>query len=554
MARMFPQKLPREVLDDPRRSSEVLVYNSLSEQLDDHYHIFYSSPWLGTLPDGSEIDGEADFLVAHAELGMLSLEVKGGRVEIDSDDNWTSTDRHSFTRRIKNPVHQARTSKHQLLKKLKESPFWKPRFICARHGVILPHSARPERDFRPDMPLKLFAFDKDIKHLEAWIKARFSSAEDDGRVRPLGDDGLYALDDMLARQIKLRVRLSTSVHEDLKGIQLKTDDQIFILKEMEGNPRMAIAGAAGTGKTILAIEKALMLAEQDKRVLLLCFNRPLGGYLQQMVSDNPSVTATSFHRYCRNVAKAAGKDVDTLSPSFMAEALVSHFTDADMDEYDAVIIDEGQDFTDEWLTSLEVVVKAGDEGVLYIFYDDNQKVMASSAGYIRQLPLAKYRLTRNFRNTQHIFDAAQSYYEGDYVRAIGPEGTRPEMHTIKSDAELKVALAERVGYLIKTEGLNPHDIAILFPTEQAASCLVDGDGYRVGRNRACNSESRSADFVVVDTIRRFKGLESPVVLLILSSDVSDREQLLYTGITRAQAVLEIFAPKSVTRLLKSVYQ
>lgn len=551
MARMFPQKLPREVLEDPRRSAEVQVYNSLKEQLDDHYHVFYSSPWLGTMPDGSEIDGEADFLVAHADLGMLSVEVKGGRVEIDADDNWTSTDRHSFTRRIKNPVHQARTSKHELLKKLKESPFWKSRFICARHGVILPHSARPGRDFRPDMPLKLFAFDEDMRHLDAWIEARFSSAEDESRAQPLGEDGLYALDDMLARQIKLRVRLRTSVAEDMTGIQLKTDDQIFILKEMEGNTRMAIAGAAGTGKTILAIEKALMLAEQDKRVLLLCFNRPLGGYLQQMLSDNPSVTANSFHRYCRDVAKAAGKNVDALSPSFMAEELVNHFSDANMREYDAVIVDEGQDFTDEWLSSLEVVVKAGNEGVLYIFYDDNQNVMASSVGYIRQLPLAKYRLTRNFRNTKLIFGAAQSYYRGDFVRAIGPEGTRPKFHAIKNDAELKVALAERVGLLTKKEGLDPGDIAILFPTEQAASCLADDRGYRIGRSRACNAEKRSNDMVAVDTIRRFKGLESPVVLLVLGLDVSDREQLLYTGITRAQAVLEIFAPANVIRQLES---
>ena len=80
MAKMFPQQLPKDVLDDKRRSSEVQVYNALSEQLDDNYHVFYSSPWLGTNTDGSEIDGEADFLIAHAEKGILSVEVKGGVV------------------------------------------------------------------------------------------------------------------------------------------------------------------------------------------------------------------------------------------------------------------------------------------------------------------------------------------------------------------------------------------------------------------------------------------------------------------------------------------
>ncbi len=276
MAKMFPELLPDEVLKNKSRSSEVEVYNALKHQLDDEHYVFYSSPWLGIMPDGREIDGESDFLIAHAEKGMISVEVKGGRVKIDENDSWTSTDRYGITRNIKNPVEQARSSKHNLLSKLKDSHLWQSRFICVRHGVILPHVARPSRDFRPDMPLKLFAFDSDMKHLNRWVDARFGSLESDISENPLGTDGIYALQDMLAREIKLHVRLGTNVNQDLKEIKLKTDDQIFILREMEANHRMAIAGAAGTGKTVLALEKAIMLAEQEKRVLLLCYNRPLG--------------------------------------------------------------------------------------------------------------------------------------------------------------------------------------------------------------------------------------------------------------------------------------
>ena len=126
MATMFPERLPREVLVDLTRSAEVQVYNALKEQLDDKYHVFYASPWLGTNPDGSEIDGEADFLVTHPEKGMLVIEVKGGRVEIDRNDNWTSTDRYDIKREVKNPVSQARKSKYNLLEKLKKSPHWQP--------------------------------------------------------------------------------------------------------------------------------------------------------------------------------------------------------------------------------------------------------------------------------------------------------------------------------------------------------------------------------------------------------------------------------------------
>ncbi|MCL1062611.1 NERD domain-containing protein [Shewanella benthica] len=548
MAKMFPKKLPLEVLSEPKRSSEVQVYNALREQLDDDYHVFYSSPWLGTNSDGSEIDGEADFLVAHSEKGILSIEVKGGIVEIDSDDNWTSTDRYKIKRHIKNPVNQARSSKHQLLKKLKESSLWSTRYICVRHGVILPHSARPSRDLRPDMPLNLFAFDTDMVRLKNWVDERFQSLDNGGRVeKPLGIDGLYALEDMLARVIKLRVRLGTNVNQDLKEIALKTNDQIFILREMEANNRMAIAGAAGTGKTILAIEKAVQLNDQGKRVLLLCFNRPLGGELRRTFKDYPSVTATHYHQFCRDVASGVKRFG---SSSELVDNFIDNFTEAGLEEFDAVIIDEGQDFKDDWLMALEVVIKDSSNGVLYIFYDDNQNVMTSNASYIKALPLAKHTLTRNFRNTESIFKMAKQYYRGDFVRPIGPRGTKPILHSINNEAELKVKLAERVGSLTKAEGLNYGDIAILFPCEKSMKCMSDGAKLRVGRHSASDAENRSSDHVVIDTIRRFKGLESSVVLMVVNSETSNRDELLYTGITRGQAILEIFGPSHVLHQLE----
>src|SRR5690606_25622564 len=120
--------------------------------------VFYSSPWLGTTADGREIDGEADFVVAHPDFGMLVIEVKGGAVSRDgSTGQWRTRDAYGITHRIKNPVDQARQSKYQLLHKLKESGVWRPRFINARHGVILPDSERPAWDLGADMPRSIFA-------------------------------------------------------------------------------------------------------------------------------------------------------------------------------------------------------------------------------------------------------------------------------------------------------------------------------------------------------------------------------------------------------------
>src|SRR2546430_322284 len=70
LAKVYPDVLPDYILRDPLRAAERKVYAALAQQLSDAYVVFYSRPWLGTSPDGTEIDGEADFVVAHPDQGM----------------------------------------------------------------------------------------------------------------------------------------------------------------------------------------------------------------------------------------------------------------------------------------------------------------------------------------------------------------------------------------------------------------------------------------------------------------------------------------------------
>lgn len=550
MARMFPSKIPDSVAADPRRAAEIRVYESLRDQLDGGFHVFYSSPWLGTRPDGSEIDGEADFLVAHPELGILSIEVKGGGVEINADNEWTSRDRYGFVRRIKNPVDQARSSKHQILQKLKESTKWKPRYVRACHGVVLSDVSSPGKPMRPDMPLELFAFREDLTKMNAWVRSRFrqSAADDAGSgSATLGSDGLAALDAMLAEPIRLKVPLATGVDAAIREIRLKTEEQVWILRDLEENHRMTIAGAAGTGKTILAVEKSLMLEEAGKRTLLLCFNRPLSGYLQQLVGGRENLTVTHFDQFCRDAAEAADNgathDINTMRYQF-----VENFVTAGWDEFDAIVIDEGQDFTDEWLSMLEVVVRNSEDGTLYIFYDDNQNVTGSSAGYITSMPASRYRLSRNFRNTKSIFDESSKYYRGNSVKPVGPEGMSTEWHAC--DSKLREAISQRAGSLIKAEGLTAGDITVLVPSVSHIDHLRVGENVRIGSYETVNAENRRHDAITVDSIRRFKGLESPVVILVISGTIEKHGELLYTGMSRAQARLEVFGPGHVLAAIK----
>src|SRR6185369_5475753 len=91
----------------------------------------------------------------------------------------------------------------------------------------------------------------------------------------LGSDGIRALEFILARSFTLRVPLGAVLSGDDQKIMLLTDEQYHILETFGQWKRLAIAGGAGTGKTLLAAEKARRLSNEGRTTLILCYNRPL---------------------------------------------------------------------------------------------------------------------------------------------------------------------------------------------------------------------------------------------------------------------------------------
>src|SRR3970040_1819751 len=77
MARMVPfPMLPTE------SAAERRLYQGFLEQLDDALVVYHSVDWLLAGPRGP-IEGEADFVIAHPEHGILVIEAKGGGLAYD---------------------------------------------------------------------------------------------------------------------------------------------------------------------------------------------------------------------------------------------------------------------------------------------------------------------------------------------------------------------------------------------------------------------------------------------------------------------------------------
>ena len=66
MARVYPKQLPKHVLENPKLSSEVRVYERIRDKVPGDFTCYYSRSWHEADDHGAEFDGEADFIVAHA--------------------------------------------------------------------------------------------------------------------------------------------------------------------------------------------------------------------------------------------------------------------------------------------------------------------------------------------------------------------------------------------------------------------------------------------------------------------------------------------------------
>ncbi|EPX60590.1 hypothetical protein D187_001744 [Cystobacter fuscus DSM 2262] len=547
MAVMWPRALPDEVLRNELRAAERKVYQRLRDELDDSWTVFYSRPWLGLTPTGQEIDGECDFVVARADSGFLALEVKGGAVSFDPmSETWLSKDRWGIRHKIKNPVAQAMSSKYQLLKKLKDCRAWTPHRIRAQHGVILPDCQGVGSDLGAAMPQKLFCFLKDFEgSLESWLKARLGMPSFEEGEEPLGRQGLAALEELLARPFSLRTPLAHLVAEDDAAIQSLTPGQFRILTQLEEVPKAAVSGGAGTGKTLLAMEKARRCAAAGMRTLLTCFNRPLAEHVARTLGPDSGVDVMTFHALCRRKAEAAGLTVPApAEPDAMDERwpeLLMHAMEARRElRYDAVVVDEGQDFRPHWWPAVDSVLDSTGSALLYVFLDGNQRIYKEAASLPRDVGLIPIRLGENLRNTKRIHDAAGRHYAGHPILPIGPEGVLVDWREV-SPAELKQALDACVARCVGQESIPAEHIAVLFAREQERKVMVPGE--QLGGRPIAPCGPLRKGVLTVDTIRRFKGLERPVVIVVADQSLLADKELAYVALSRARSHLIVIGSK-----------
>lgn len=551
MARMYPSKLPKHITENAKLSSEIRVYDHVRDKLPGDYICYYSRSWHEADDGGAEFDGEADFIVAHADHGLLFVEVKGGRVSCrESDGQWLSQDRDGFTFKIKSPLEQAKKSKHHFLRRLNESKRLAGRFIRARHGAILPGSARPSRPIAADAPLEIMVFGDDMPRLHSWLVQRMTEGGDP-RERPLGLDGLKALEDILESHFELRAHIGISLADDAQTIERLTAEQAWILDSFEDNEQMSVAGGAGTGKTVLAIEHALRCADEGQRTLLTCFNLPLATYLERTCGNHENLIVSSFHGLCRLLAEQAGIELpvaggSALFDKILPEALIDAVAKKPGLGFDTIIVDEGQDFQDFWFSALRLSLRDQGRNRFYVFYDDNQRLFTGDAGFIKELPSSTIVLSRNLRNTKKIHALMSKWYDGKRTTASGPEGEHIGLLECRAGNLAFDKVNERISHLVRSGQVKPGEIAVL--TSAGADAV---SSRKIAGHDTCRSENVVSNQIVFDTVRRFKGLSRPCVFVI-GLEALNEPELIYVATSRANLLLELAGTSAdIARITKA---
>ena len=555
MAICFPERLPSSITDDPSRAAECKVFDSLS-QLSSKFTVFYSVAWqVRSLRNGAR-DGEADFIVAHPDLGVMIIEVKGGGIQYKShEQQWYSTDRYNIQHPIKDPVQQARNSKGALLDKLRDLPDWRDGWLTVGYMICFPDIVY-STSLRPDLSREIVLDSGDLSNVEDILKNAFAYyAGEDGRSGALGQDRLQTLTRFLASSFELNTPLGVELeYQDQQLVQL-TERQMGILQFIRHHRRALIEGCAGSGKTMLALEKARRLSEQGFEVLFTCFNAPLAEYLEKRVPER--VYVHNFHGLCRNFAKEAGigfrlqggeQDFyDDVLPNMLLEAIDEL---GDQHRFDAIVVDEGQDFLPHWLEILMFLLRDSEQGIFYIFRDNNQNIYNRVEGLSSIVTAPPYSLDTNCRNTQKIHEVVDAFYQGeDPLDCIGPPGFEPEVHCYQNDEGQLRLLRSRLHELVNDEHISPRDIVVLTLNNPDKTALRPG--LRLGNFRLAKSALNPQTDIRVSSIHRFKGLESKVVIIagIHQVDAEWLSHVFYVGASRARTYLVLLVKEEIFPLL-----
>jgi chloramphenicol 3-O-phosphotransferase len=521
---LWPPNKPRTT----ESHAEMRVYEALSRQLPSGWYAWHS---LRIRVPG-HADAEADFVIADPSRGVLILEIKGGRIE-QRDGIWFS----NGVQLKQAPREQANRFMHELLRLLQSKQIVPPPCGVA---TCFPDTEFSRAPGQADMAGCVLGA-QDLRWLDKALPDAMACALPEG-FRPKGK-WLQAIHDLWGETWVPRIDFGLKARVE-KEDRLRLDaEQFAVLQALMENESVLVTGAAGSGKTVLALAMARKLAESGKKVLLLCFTEPLARWLaNQAGGENMEVWAVK--RFALDLLRRSGKEVKVeetaafwrgVSLDAAAEALPALKL-----SIEAVVLDEGQDLSDDdWMLVEELCRNKP----LWAFCDPAQGFWPDRR-VKTELFKTRFTLKRSYRCPDAVQRLA-GYYLGLEVDCESLQQALDEeiiaVRTCPGPGTVVDHIAFEIDKL-KSSGLEASDIAILSLRGGAEpGSIVHRE--RIGTHRVVRAHDPEAGSnVVVETFLRFKGLERPAVIITdlhLAQGKPDYAKRMYIALTRTLSLVRI---------------
>ena len=379
-----PARQELEKLRTPLTSGERKVFDFFDQNLPCEWEIYVQPHLNGLRPD---------FVLLNPNVGIAVFEVKDWdldamRYSVRENPGscpvlWAEKDGIAFCKEKDNPVKKVYEYKDEIFNIYCPRLRKRSGFSAITAGVIFPY-AEDDRVKKILAPcLKYRCMDKAIAYNP--VSGREALAQ--GDMKAIFPEGLRQSSIQMNAELISDLR-NWLVEPDMAAVQRQPvtldRNQISFVKTRTQNGYRRIRGAAGSGKSLVLAARAAELLSQGKSVLVVTFNITLLHYLKDVaVRCKPSkevtitdITWLNFHLWCKRVCieNNYGDEYDLLWPgsdpmSVLNKALPDLVIRILIEEnitqkYDAVLVDEGQDFHLSWWAALRMVCKEGGEMLL----------------------------------------------------------------------------------------------------------------------------------------------------------------------------------------------
>ena len=539
MAIIYPSDLPG--LDTSEiKSAELDTLKKLQVELPADYSVFHSVHWSRAAEKNTAY-GEIDFIIMNNTGKVLVIEQKNGMLEETQDGLVKS---YGLTKKIVEDQIQRNignirdkfNKQHPRGEKLNIDYL----IYCPDYMVTNINATGIDRERVVDGNSKT--------RLSDYIK-RLLNVDTDTPPELIAE-----LHDFFLSSLRIVPDVASYKSSQEKVYRHLLSGLSDVIDNLEFEPfRLRVTGTAGSGKTQVTLAFCDRMLAQEKKPLLLCYNRALADKLKEVVGTG--VMVNTYHGFCREKAAEAGVPIDFSNINKdgfwrdVQDRLVAADS-VDTPKYDCLIVDEGQDFENEWYDIIDMFLT--EDAVRLWLEDPLQNLRATDT--IKLPGFVTYNETSNFRTPTSIAGFIRKSLGQEFRQRNMLPGLGVQMFEYSKTDQLEGKLAHRIIELVKA-GFKPSDIAIISCRGMGSTALRETDriGKHFIRRFTGKYDERENQIytrgeLLFDTIFRYKGQQAPVIILTdLDETLAVKEisrRILYCAMTRATVLLELIVEET----------